>query len=392
MRERKRRRAPEEITHTAGRFPLLYCHCARGGPIPPETRKAVLQQLIVRNVPFDGVPDMCLLAERGERKLLRYRRFAACYERAVRWLLGIAEEPLEVLNMRTEELTGECPSLGETHSAPDPFPVGRPGAVTVLFASGALPEASLSAAALLEAGFDVAFRPNSAQGGLEVLGPVVSVGSPPGLERSDEVEVIEGVSGGAPGELVEACKEAALRFKLPEPDPWISWFPVLDRSRCTDCGKCLEFCLFQVFVRSENGTIEVANPRNCKTNCPACARVCPQVAIIFPKYRQNGPYCGGNPEGASAVDIDSLLGGDIYEVLKRRSKKRFSSEPRQTVPPCSCIADMARALDIPQEVIDAVDPSKSKACACEGSDCGDGGSTEGKEEKPDRNPSEPACQ
>ena len=39
------------------------------------------------------------------------------------------------------------------------------------------------------------------------------------------------------------------------------------------------------------GGIKVQNESNCKTDCPACSRVCPEAAIMFPKY-QAGPING----------------------------------------------------------------------------------------------------
>ena len=59
------------------------------------------------------------------------------------------------------------------------------------------------------------------------------------------------------------------------------WYPVLDRSRCTSCRHCLQFCLFGVYDVVDRQVVAVL-PDNCKNGCPACARVCPQGAVIFP--------------------------------------------------------------------------------------------------------------
>ena len=61
--------------------------------------------------------------------------------------------------------------------------------------------------------------------------------------------------------------------------------------RCTNCMQCLSFCLFDVYGVSADQQIQVQNQSNCKTDCPACSRVCPEVAIMFPKYR-HGPING----------------------------------------------------------------------------------------------------
>ncbi|QDU56525.1 ATP-binding protein [Aeoliella mucimassa] len=115
---------------------------------------------------------------------------------------------------------------------------------------------------------------------------------------------------------------------------WKPWFPVIDYDRCTNCMQCLSFCLFDVYGATEEGKITVRNETNCKTDCPACSRVCPEVAILFPKYKA-GPINGDEVNTddvrreAMKVDISSLLGGDIYSMLRDRNakaKSRFSKE------------------------------------------------------------------
>ena len=132
------------------------------------------------------------------------------------------------------------------------------------------------------------------------------------------------------------AKMETLRAERPmnQPGQWKPWFPVIDYSRCTNCMQCLSFCLFDVYGVSKEGKIQVQNNDNCKTNCPACSRVCPEVAIMFPKYA-SGPI-NGEPVSESdvkresmKVDISALLGGDIYSRLRERSdaaKSRFSKE------------------------------------------------------------------
>jgi ferredoxin len=130
--------------------------------------------------------------------------------------------------------------------------------------------------------------------------------------------------------------------------------------------QCLSFCLFDVYAVDQDARIEVRNNENCKTNCPACSRVCPEVAIMFPKYA-NGPI-NGAPVSESdlqrekmKVDISSLLGGDIYAALRNRSeqaKSRFSLERS----PDKALAERKRCLDklqaegmIPPEVLASID-------------------------------------
>lgn len=60
------------------------------------------------------------------------------------------------------------------------------------------------------------------------------------------------------------------------------WYPVLDYSRCTSCGACFQFCIFGVYERDGDGAVIPVEPDNCKLGCPACARICPNSAIMFP--------------------------------------------------------------------------------------------------------------
>lgn len=179
-------------------------------------------------------------------------------------------------------------------------------------------------------------------------------------------EVIERLLAGAEpapgaGSPGQATATAAPDFGDPG-DGWKPWFPVIDHDRCTNCMQCLTFCLFDVFGVDAQKKITVQNESNCKTDCPACSRVCPEVAIIFPKYA-NGPINGDavreedNPREAVKVDISALLGGNLYGALRTRSegaRRRFSTErdeSRALLERKRCMKQLARDLDIPNEVL-----------------------------------------
>src|SRR6185503_9704503 len=146
------------------------------------------------------------------------------------------------------------------------------------------------------------------------------------------------------------------------PGAWKPWFPVIDYSRCTNCMQCLSFCLFEVYGVSGDSNIQVQNQNNCKTDCPACSRVCPEVAIMFPKYR-HGPINGDEISSddlrreAMKVDISALLGGDIYAMLRDRSakaKSRFSKErdeDRALKERQRCLAKLQEQMEVPPEVL-----------------------------------------
>ena len=93
--------------------------------------------------------------------------------------------------------------------------------------------------------------------------------------------------------------------------PGRRWYPVIDYSRCTNCMECLDFCLFGVYGVDGFDRILVESQDNCKKGCPACSRVCPEQAIIFPDYKT--PAIAGAPVGAIAglkIDLTRRVGGD----------------------------------------------------------------------------------
>ena len=163
-------------------------------------------------------------------------------------------------------------------------------------------------------------------------------------------------------EIVELAKEERDEMGTRKLEEWKPWFPVIDYDRCTNCMQCLSFCLFDVYGVDEDSKITVRNESKCKTDCPACSRVCPEVAILFPKYRK-GPINGDVvrqediQREAMKVDISDLLGGDIYASLRSRStnaRKRFSTERDESkalLERKRCLKKLKKDLDIPDEVL-----------------------------------------
>lgn len=101
------------------------------------------------------------------------------------------------------------------------------------------------------------------------------------------------------------------------------WYPVIDYSRCTNCLECLDFCLFGVYGVDALERILVENQDQCKKGCPACSRVCPQQAIIFPEYKS--PAIAGADTGAVGglkIDLSKLFGGDLTDALSTAVQER----------------------------------------------------------------------
>lgn len=251
-------------------------------------------------------------------------------------------------------------------------------------------------AALLDKGYAVT---RSVEGGrstfphddrsLLVLGVFPDQKAPDLEDASGKIDIeardITGLEADAIVNLVEKTRGEK---PMNQPGIWKPWFPVIDYSRCTNCMQCLSFCLFDVYGTSSDGKIQVQNNDNCKTNCPACSRVCPEVAIMFPKY-STGPINGDqvNDEDMRRekmkVDISSLLGGDIYARLRDRSaaaKSRFSKErsPDKALEERKkCLtkmvsdgfipADVLAALPSPEEIMRKAEAAQAKAQAALGS-------------------------
>lgn len=87
------------------------------------------------------------------------------------------------------------------------------------------------------------------------------------------------------------------------------WYPVIDYSRCTNCMECVDFCLFGVYGLDDVDSILVEQPDNCRKGCPACSRVCPENAIIFPQHKAPA-IAGAETEGNEGfkIDLSQLFG------------------------------------------------------------------------------------
>lgn len=101
------------------------------------------------------------------------------------------------------------------------------------------------------------------------------------------------------------------------------WYPVIDYSRCTNCLECLDFCLFGVYGVDSFERIVTENQDQCKKGCPACSRVCPQQAIIFPEYK-SAAIAGADTGavGGLKIDLSRLFGGDGGDAMSMAVQER----------------------------------------------------------------------
>jgi Pyruvate/2-oxoacid:ferredoxin oxidoreductase delta subunit len=251
---------------------ILVCACAGSGLTPEEKVHTLLRGFSPADAEVVPVADLCRLAARDREQLARYAdaeklTVVACFPRTVRSLFkwaetDVADDVLRIHNLRT----------------------GDPDAIRQL----------------IEA--DCATPAEPCCGGSTAT---TEVPAECGCNRSVE--------------LSETAPPQA-------DDGWIPWFPVIEKSRCSNCGQCLSFCLFGVY-EVVDGKVQVTNPEGCKTGCPACARICPEVAIIFPKY-ENSPVNGDEITNLDEqkerirVDMQKILGDNVYAALAERRRLR----------------------------------------------------------------------
>lgn len=221
--------------------------------------------------------------------------------------------------------------------------------------------------ALLERGFAVTRSTQQGRVAPQEKGALVVLGRfgsrPEGEDAAGAVNLrFHDITGRDAAGITALVEQERASVGAREPGAWKPWFPVIDYDRCTNCMQCLSFCLFGVYGVDKESHIQVQNNDNCKTNCPACSRVCPEAAIMFPKYKA-GPINGDAVSSADLqrekmkIDISALLGGDVYSMLRARSeraKSRFSKErdsDKALTERQKCLVKLAAAGDIPAEVL-----------------------------------------
>ena len=98
------------------------------------------------------------------------------------------------------------------------------------------------------------------------------------------------------------------------------WYPVIDFSRCTNCMECIDFCLFGVYGVDRLDTILVEAADNCRKGCPACSRVCPENAIVFPQHKSPAIAGGAVDAGGLKIDLSLLFGAPDAQNTAARER------------------------------------------------------------------------
>ncbi len=146
----------------------------------------------------------------------------------------------------------------------------------------------------------------------------------PGNVESRDATVASRANNGLPTQETAVIEEETAR----------RWYPVIDMSRCTNCMECIDFCLFGVYGVDQADTILVEQPDNCRKGCPACSRVCPENAIIFPQHKS--PAIAGSAEVLEnlKIDLSKLFGApeaDAVDVAVRERDEQLMLVGRDAV-------------------------------------------------------------
>jgi len=111
------------------------------------------------------------------------------------------------------------------------------------------------------------------------------------------------------------------------------WYPVIDRDRCSGCMECLNFCLFGVYGVDAADDILIEQPDACRAGCPACSRICPEGAIMFPQHAD--PAIAGDAEASLAglkLDLSQLFGGADPAAMAAGERDRALAELKAEQP------------------------------------------------------------
>ena len=118
--------------------------------------------------------------------------------------------------------------------------------------------------------------------------------------------------------------------------------------------ECIDFCLFGVYGVDDTDKILVEQPDQCRKGCPACSRVCPENAILFPQHKTPAIAGGEGSKAVFKMDLSSLFRGPNVEDDQHRIaaaerqahvQRRHSTNGTPNQPAILSPKDLDRLLD-----------------------------------------------
>ncbi len=135
---------------------------------------------------------------------------------------------------------------------------------------------------------------------------------------------------------------------------WVPWFPVIDSDNCVSCKQCVNFCLFGVYGIDADGRVTVLRPDACKTDCPACARVCPAGAIMFPKHKEGSINGREQPNKAQS----EKGAGDNLNLLDQLKQRNAETDP--STGKAQSLKELQKKYSIPDKVVSSLSPEQMR--------------------------------
>lgn len=84
------------------------------------------------------------------------------------------------------------------------------------------------------------------------------------------------------------------------------WYPVIDYSKCEECGACIDKCSHGVYNKEKTPTPVVISPESCVDHCHGCGNICPNGAITY--VGEDTGWTPPNGEKAKGSDCDCGCG------------------------------------------------------------------------------------
>lgn len=133
------------------------------------------------------------------------------------------------------------------------------------------------------------------------------------------------------------------------------WYPVIDYGRCENCLECLNFCLFGVYGLDADNRLVAEQPDACRPGCPACSRVCPAGAIMFPQHHE--PGIAGDPKASKhlKLDLSQLFGGGASPTDLAATERQRAMDEKKRLEETAPQADRPADQDNLDRLVDEVD-------------------------------------